>query len=102
MRLSVLDRLVILNILPQEDNITTMRVVHDLRQQLSFTEAEHAALQFREVDRRMAWQPIPDADIEIGPKAKAIIRGRLEQLNREKKLTSDHIGVWDKFECVEE
>jgi len=47
MKLSVKARLLILQVLPDESNITTMRIVRDLRRNLGFSEAESEALAFR-------------------------------------------------------
>ena len=47
MKLSVKARLLILQVLPDESNITTMRIVRDLQGNLSFSEAESKALAFR-------------------------------------------------------
>jgi hypothetical protein len=100
MELTVLERIMALNLLPKENDITTMRVTHDLRMKLGFTEAEHKALQFQQEGERLRWNDIPNAEIEIGAKGKAILRAELEKASKEKRLTEDHIGLWDKFECV--
>ena len=47
MKLSVKARLLILQVLPDESNITTMRIVRDLKGALSFSEAESKALAFK-------------------------------------------------------
>ena len=47
MKLSVKARLLILQVLPDESNITTMRIVRDLQGNLSFSEAESKVLAFR-------------------------------------------------------
>ena len=100
MLLSVLERMVLQNVLPKQDDIMTMRVAQELRQKLGFTEAEHAILQFKQEGEQITWQTLPDVEIEVGPKAKAIIRGALERMNTEKKLSAEHISLWDKFECA--
>ena len=47
MQLSVKARLLILQVLPDESNLTTMRIVRDLRRNLGFSEVESEALAFR-------------------------------------------------------
>jgi len=47
MKLSVKDRLLVLQVLPDASDITTMRITRDLAKDLSFSEAEHKALKFK-------------------------------------------------------
>jgi len=48
---------------------------------------------------QVRWNPSKDfkAEIPIGKVAKAIIREMLEKLNKDKKLTEDHLDIWDMF-----
>ncbi len=46
MKLTVLERLLLLNLLPEAGNLTTIRIVRELRESLSFTEDEHEVLRF--------------------------------------------------------
>jgi hypothetical protein len=96
----------LLNILPPESDLLTMRIVHGLRQRLSFTEEEHQLLKFTQSkDKEMIYwdqNAEKEVDIEIGSKAEQIIRDRLEELSRQKKLTEAHIPICDKFLTVEE
>ena len=99
MELNVFDRVVLLNILPKEGDITTLRIIRKLREDLSFTEEEHRVLQFDFEDERIKWKTdgdVPKA-IEIGEKAKEIIRERLRELNGQKKLTEEHLPLYEKF-----
>jgi hypothetical protein len=101
MKLGVLDRLTLLNVLPPEGDLLTIRIVHGLRQRLSFTEEEHAALKFtKSADgQQILWKKEADkeVDIEIGSKAEQIIRDRLNELSNQKKLTEMHISICEKF-----
>ena len=104
MLLGVYERLILLNILPPEDNLTTMRVIHGLKQRLSFTEEEHDALQFVVKEAgRVEWRQDGDGEveIEIGSKAEQIIREILEKLSKDKKLKPEHLGLCDKFRVEE-
>ena len=98
MELSVLERLVLLNVLPAEGNFTTLKIVRQLREALSFSEDEHATLQFKQDDKRLAWQDEGQpADIEIGSKAQALIVETLEKLDKDGKLTEQHMSLYEKF-----
>jgi hypothetical protein len=125
MNLNVLERLLLLNILPQQGDLTTIKVVHRLREDLGFTEEEHAVLQFRVQDGQAQWLqdygesvPVPDGmtreeaaaalaelnggiEIDIGLKAAQVIREVLEKLNDDGSLTEQHIGLCEKFEITD-
>lgn len=100
MKLSVFERLILLNILPMEGDFLTIKIVHDLRTELAFTEEEHAALKFETLDTGdVRWVTGADKpkDISIGEVAMGIIRQRLTELDKEKKLTEQHIPIYEKF-----
>lgn len=48
MRLNVLERLLVLGLLPESGNLTTIRIVRKLREALSFNEEDHEVLIFRQ------------------------------------------------------
>jgi hypothetical protein len=106
MTLTVFERLTLLNILPAEGDIITLRVLRKLAESLSFTEEEHARLQFRDVldadgqkTGRIEWKTEADqpTELEIGRKAQEIIAARFRELNAQKKLRPEHIDLYDKF-----
>ncbi|KKL67453.1 hypothetical protein LCGC14_2134820 [marine sediment metagenome] len=100
MKLSVLERLVLLNILPAQGTITTIRIVSDLRAALSFSEAEHKKLKFSTAeDGNTRWESdnIKDKDIAIGPKAHVLIQESLQKMSDEENMSVDLLSVWEKF-----
>lgn len=99
MTLKTYDRLVLLNVLPAQGDILTLRVVRDLQAALSFTEEESAALQFEQVDGAVRWKTEADEekDIPIGDAARAVIRERLRELNDQKQLTLEHLPLYERF-----
>ena len=99
MELGVFDRLLLLNILPREGDFTTLKIVRTMREDLSFTEEEHKALNFQQDELEVKWNQgaAADRDISIGEKATDIIVGVLKQLNADKKLTEQHMSLYEKF-----
>ena len=101
MKLNVLERMVLLQVLPVQGNLTTLRIVADLRNELSFTEEEHARLDFQvdTASERLTWNEDGTLkDVEFGAKAMVIVQERLEELDRQEKLTAKHLPLCDKFE----
>jgi len=101
MKLTVLERLALLNILPKEGNFITLKIVRKLREDLSFSEEEIKRLEFKEDEGRVSWNPREAEkiikDIKIGNKANSIIVEILEKLDKEKKLTDQHFTLYEKF-----
>ena len=100
MTLGILERIQLLNILPAEGNIVTLRIVGRLRDELGFSEDEISAGNIRQFeDGRITWDASStvEKDVEIGDTAKDIIKAALKKLDDEKKLTTQLIPIWDKF-----
>jgi hypothetical protein len=99
MRLSVTDRLSILNILPKEGDITTLRILQDLISRVGFTEDEYAAWNIRSEDTQIKWDSAAahDVEIEIGPKAFVLIAEALDNLEKTRRLRMEYLGLYEKF-----
>ena len=99
MELSVFDRLILLNILPEEGDFTTLKIVRNLREDLSFSEAEHKALQFKQDGDNIKWKTEADItkEIDFKPKAMELICKSLTDLNNNKKLKDNHFSIYEKF-----
>lgn len=99
MLLAVKDRILLFGLLPAEGDILSLRVIRKLREALSFSDEENAALQIQQTGSGYHW--IPEADqpkeIEIGAKAHSLIVESLKRLDAAGKLTLDHLDIWDKF-----
>jgi len=100
MEFKTFDRLILLNILPKEGNYTDIKIVRKLREELSFDEAEQAALQLTLGEGgAVKWKPEADLpkEIEIGPRAKVIIEDLLKKLDKEGKIKEEHLSLYEKF-----
>lgn len=118
MELKVYDRLILLNILPAQGDIFTLKLIRKLREALSFTEEEHETLQFKvsgqtyEVDGELKtvpegvvhWNTEMDAlkEISIGQKAKEIIKERFEEISKQKSMNEAQLNVYEKFVDLDE
>jgi hypothetical protein len=100
MLLDTKERLMLLAILPKEGDFTTLKIVRQMRDNLSFTEEEYKALKFVNLPNgQVQWQLSGDIsrEIPIGEKATDLIVSALKKLNEAKKLTEDHFGLYEKF-----
>ena len=101
--LNVIERLALLQLLPNEGNLLTLRIVRQLREDLSFDEAEHAALQFRQEGDQLRWNVAANEDkaVPFGAKAMQLIQDKLGKMNDEGKLREEHLSLCDKFSVGE-
>lgn len=98
MELTVLDRILLLNVMPAEGDILTLKIVRKLREGLSFTEDEHKALNIVNENGQIKWTPTTETkEIEIGPKAMILIAKVLKKLSKEEKLPAQYVDVYEKF-----
>jgi hypothetical protein len=101
MELNVDERLLLTMILPREGDITTIKIVRELREALSFSEEEHALFEisYNKEQSRVEWnkgKAVP-VDIPLGAKAMSVVVEALEKLDKDKKLSEQHISLYDKF-----
>ena len=99
MDLQIGERLVLLDNLPREGDYTTLKIIRELREALSFTEEEHKTYNFRQEDSQILWDNDKGEtkDISIGEKATDIIKDTLKELNDKKKLRDEHFSLYGKF-----
>lgn len=101
MKLMVMERILLLGILPNEGNFVTLKIVRKLREDLSFSEEEIKRLSIRQEDERILWNAAAEdpegAEIPIGEKAADVVVEALKKLDREEKLTEQLLSVWEKF-----
>jgi len=99
MELGVGERLVLLSVIPQEGNFTTLKVIRRLRESLSFSEEEHKQYKFVQQENIVTWDDKVEQvkEIELGEKATDIIVGALKDLDRQKKLKDEHFSLYEKF-----
>ena len=97
--LTVLERLVLLNVLPKEGDFTTLKLVRKLREDLSFDEDEHKKLVFVQDGDQVRGNESVNVTkrVMIGEKQADIIQETLKKLNDEKKLTDNHYSLYEKF-----
>ena len=99
MELQIGERLVLISVLPQEGDFTTLKIVRELRESLSFTEEEHKTYEFKQEGNFVIWNKEKDVakEVKIGEKANDVIVEALKKLNEEKKLRDEHFNLYEKF-----
>ncbi len=106
MKLLMRERFVLLNILPAEGDISTIKIIHRLRMDLAPTEKELKDYKIVHQEQQVVWDDAMEKkrgaqEKKIGPKAFMIIEEVLKKLSDEKKLTEGLLSTYEKF-CGEE
>jgi len=104
MKLSIRDRLYLLMKLPPEGDLTTLRIVSDLKRSLSFTDDEltdYGIVTKTDDHGRVStsWDHENDTGVEItiGPKALEIITGPFKKDDKDGKLQIDHLDLYERL-----
>jgi len=97
MKLSVLERVVALSVLPREGSYVTLRIMNDLRNSLSFTEDELKKFGISQNGGNTSWEIDGESEIPIGEKATDIIIESLKKLDKQEKLPAEGVSLYEKF-----
>ena len=99
MKLNVLERLTLLQILPKESNFATLMIVKNLTSSLGLSEADYKEFEVKQEESQIIWNQKgnEEREIKIGEKATDIIIESLKKLDEEKKLTEQHFSLYEKF-----
>ena len=98
MKLTVNDRLILLFVIPLQGDFTTLKIIRDMRDELSFSEEDHKKLKFRQEEMMTYWEEgLEDKEVNFGEKATDIIKDAFKKLDGQKKLRIEHMELYEKF-----
>ena len=99
MEFTILERIVLMNVLPQEENYLTYKIIKDLKFELAPSEKETKEYEIVERDGRVFWNPQKEKPkrIEIGEKAREVISKALKKLDEEGKINDQNASLYEKF-----
>jgi hypothetical protein len=104
MKISVKDRLVLLGVLPEAGDFVTLKVVMELRMDLGLSAEEIELIELVQEGTLTRWnvEKDPNKEFKLSKAAKGIIEVALIQLDATKKLTADHLALYEQFVVGEE
>lgn len=99
MLLNVKQRLLLLNIIPDEGSYDTLKIVRDQQNLLSFNEEELKRLKIVREGEMYQWDETADepVDISIGEMSFNVIKMALRRLNEEGKLQMEFLPLYEHF-----
>jgi len=96
-KFTVIERALILKMLPNEENILTLRIIKKLKDDFGFSEGDIKELKITTSGDLYNVQSLPAKEIEIGEKGADVIIEALKGLNSNKKLTENHLSLYEDF-----
>ena len=97
MKLSVIERITLMQILPKEGSHITFKILIELKSALSFNEKEFKEFGMVQKDTQIHWKKSVDKEIPIGEKAMDIIVSALQALDKTGKLTEQSFSLYERF-----
>jgi len=101
MELTVVERLILLNLLPKEGSFFNLKLLRIARENLSFDEKEIKLLKFVQTVDQVTWDMSAKVikKVEVGEVVTNLIITALKKLDGEGKLKDEHFSLYEKF-CV--
>jgi len=103
MKLSIKDRIVIMDCLPAQGNLTDYRTLHQLRMKLALTDEEREAAGFKVVPspdgkgQSFAWETDVVKDVDIAGHTQKLVCESLKRLDTEGRVNDQNISLFEKF-----
>lgn len=98
MKLGIAERIRLLGILPEKGNIVTLKIVGDLRSELSFSEEEIRDFGLNVTNDRIIWNDgAEEKEVTFGDQATLLVARALKELNEKEELTLADVGLFEKF-----
>ena len=98
-KLNVLERIKLMDILPKEGNLIYWKILKGLKEKISFTEEGITNYSIKVTDGKIFWNPQQDSgkDFELSDAEKGIIIDAFKKLNEQNKITEDILSLAEKF-----
>jgi len=100
MKLSVLERVVSLSMLPQKGSFTNIKLLRVVREDLSFDETENSKLKFVQGEASLTWNltaDVQDKDITFGEVVSQMLIKELKKLDEEEAVEEQHFSLYEKL-----
>lgn len=95
------ERILILGLLPSEANLVTLKIVLELKRKVGLTAEEFKSVEMvMDEEKQLAkWNSSKDlpVELEFAEVEVDVVRKALQKLDKEAKLTEQHLGLCEKF-----
>jgi hypothetical protein len=104
MKLNVLERLVVSSLLPEQGSFLNLKLIREAKEDLSFNEEEHKALEFKSTNGAINWNASANIikDVQLGGVVRGVIEEALKDLDKQEKIEEKHFSLYQKFVLKED
>lgn len=102
--LTIKDRLVIPNLLPDQGGILSQRIAKDIKKKLTITQDDIQTFEMKETrdsrgQNQIVWDPTKDVGVEMTFTAAEIkmIQEAIRKVDKDEKITQDNLETCEKF-----
>lgn len=102
MKLSIKDRMSIVQMLPQSSSLTEMVDILDIVKKVKIYKEEMDRIQYEEMDGRITWNPSLEVelDVELTFEQIKILKESVSRLDREKKVNPSNLDICLKINSL--
>lgn len=99
MELNISERLVALNLFPQEGTFVNLKLIRMAREELSFDEEENKNLSFQQKGNQLTWSSKTNIlkEVDLGEVVSSMLVDVLKKLNTDGKLREEHFSLYEKM-----
>jgi len=99
--------MIVQHLLPEKSNFTNMKMLRELREELSFSAEELDLIKFQQVEGTgMRWDSEGAEKckkvVSFNPHTVVMVMKKLEELDKKEELERDHVSLYEKFVLVED
>ena len=95
----IVERLVMLELLPQEGNFLTLKEVRTLRENLSLSPEEIKDFEVKQENNNIVWNASKEQpkQVQISEYLLKELKDKFKELDAEKKLTERYLSIYEKI-----
>lgn len=98
MRFNILERIMILGVLPKQSDFVSMRIISDLMRNVGFTQGELDKYNIKNhPDGSVSWDKSFEKEVKVTMRAAEIIKENLKKLSETKMVSAQHLSIYEKF-----
>jgi len=98
MKFNILERIMILGILPKQADLVSIKIIEDLRRNVGFSQKELDDSKIKSLPNgNFSWEKDFEKEIKVTNRAAEIIKENLNKLSEAKNVSAYHLSIFEKF-----
>ena len=98
MRFNILERIMILGVLPKQSDFVSMKIIDHLQRAVGFSQGELDKYNIKNhPNGSVSWEKDFEKEVKVTMRAAEIIKENLIKLSETKMVTVQHLSIYEKF-----